>query len=102
MDTSSLHDATLLSATFVWGEGVLTLLLRNYSKAAGQIVTKELTAEGVCNLIMPREQGWGPSVSINEVRGPVTRADGKQVLEIEMQTGDIIQLAADRIALPQF
>jgi hypothetical protein len=37
---------------------------------------------------------WGFSVSINEVRGPVATGDDFSVLEIELQSGDLIRIEA--------
>ena len=40
-----------------------------------------------------RSHPWGPSVSINEVRGPIQN-DASYRLEIEMQSGDTLILEA--------
>lgn len=43
---------------------------------------------------MPAKVSMGPSVSINQVRGPTPTEDGALRLEIEMQTGDLLILEA--------
>lgn len=55
-----------------------------------------ITAAGTTELVCPRRHPWGASVSINEVRGPEPH-DGGVRLEIEMQSGDVLALAAQMI-----
>src|SRR5688572_27707260 len=50
-------------------------------------------ATSVCRLACDRLTPWGFSVSINEIRGP-TAAGDHAVLEIEMQSGDILRIEA--------
>ena len=46
-----------------------------------------------------RQPPWGFSVSINEVRGPAAAGDDASVLEIEMQSGDLIRIEAVAFSL---
>jgi hypothetical protein len=91
-----MHDWTLVSILFEWKCGCVTLEFRT----DGSNSTK-LTAHGVCELHVPRLNDWGPSVSVNRVFGPSDGASGRRELEIEMQSGDRIRIAAASIDVPQ-
>lgn len=60
----------------------------------------ELRARSVRSLDCPRREGWGPSCSVNEVRGPFV-SDGTltKYIEIEMQSGDVIVIAAEAFSI---
>jgi hypothetical protein len=87
-----LHDATLEKLALDWRAGCAEVLLH----AATGVVT--LRASGVTKLACPRLHPWGPSSSVNEVRGPLAR-DGRMVLELEMQSGDVIVIEAERFGV---
>jgi len=53
-----------------------------------------IVATAVRRLECDRQLPWGFSVSISEVRGPTPMQDGAAVLEIEVQSGDLIRVAA--------
>ena len=57
-----------------------------------------ITGRATTMLTCPREQSWGESASINEVRGPVGDGENKR-LEIEMQSGDVIVAIASEFVL---
>jgi hypothetical protein len=94
-----LHDATLEKLSLDWGVGSAEVSL----KTAGGIVL--VRASGVTKLLCPRLYPWGPSSSVNQVRGP-RALGGASILEIEMQSGDVIVLEAasfivdDRLGSP--
>ena len=90
-----MHDWTLVSLTFDWQGASATLSLRNPSSE-----TVSLVAENVVNLLMPKRDEWGRSVSVNEVAGPTLQSDGTQTLRIEMQSGDVIEITAGSFVLP--
>ncbi|MFN8149677.1 MAG: hypothetical protein U0R24_00935 [Solirubrobacterales bacterium] len=77
-----LHDATLLDVRLDWEQG--TARIRFQTNKA----TASLTVNGLASVVIPRREPWGSSASVNELR-EVT--DG---LEIEMQSGDVIQIEA--------
>ena len=83
-----LHDATLISVEFVWQEGVCKLKIEKWSIEQQKSAPFVITFNGVTNLSMPRNEEWGPSESINEAK----HLNG--VFSIEMQSGDIISIAA--------
>ena len=85
-----LHDATLVSVRLDWATGIAVFSARAALPDAPEV---SVTAEGVTNLQCPREQPWGESVSINEVRGPVPHEKGSR-LEVEMQSGDVLLVEA--------
>ena len=85
----SLHDFTLISMTMDWKSGETSLLLR------GDVGYLSIVAKETCSVSCPRRSPWGESVSINEVRKlQVTKAPYTR-LEIEMQSGDLIELEAE-------
>lgn len=90
-----LHDATLVDLHLDWKAGKLLIDLRVGSPRAG---TVQLKAHGVSLLECPRRSPWGESVSVNEIRGPFSSADGKR-LEIEIQSGDTLVVHADSFEL---
>ena len=90
-----MHDWTLISVTFEWQTGKVSLLFQDENS---QIV-KVTTADSV-DLRISKNEEWGPSISVNEVSGPSLLADGNYRLRIEMQSGDTIQIDAGTISLP--
>ncbi len=90
-----MHDWTLISVSVAWEIGSAEFQL---IKMGGECVS--LSAERVIRLVVPHKNEWGPSVSINEVRGPTTVDGGMQKIEIEMQSGDLIEIIAERFHLP--
>ncbi len=97
LEWDQLHDATLLRLECHWEDGHTTVLLRT-----GDTLSSEtrIVATRARRIECPRLQPWGPSVSVNEVRGPVPlpHQQGSR-LEIEMQSGDVIVLEAEEIRL---
>jgi hypothetical protein len=90
-----MHDSVLLSVEFEWKSAQLKLLFDTYP--AGMVA---LTAEGVTDIRIPRENPWGPSVHVNEVRKVPARSREPRKLEIEMQSGDTISITAASFGLP--
>ena len=93
---SLMHDWTLLSIVYDWKSGQVALQLR---RGGSEFVS--VAAMGVIDLHVPQRKEWGPSVSVNEVRGPIAEPRGKQVLEIEMQSGDVIRIVASSFNFPE-
>jgi len=94
LDDLRLHDATLEALSLDWGAGRAEAVFRT---GTGTVL---LQASGLARLVCPRMHPWGPSVSVNHVRGPQAQ-DGRSVLEIEMQSGDVIRSGPARhVALP--
>jgi hypothetical protein len=90
-----MHDWTLVSLAFDWVTGMVTLNLLNPQSQPVSIVAKNATM-----FHAPRIQEWGRSVSINAVIGPEDYSIGKQKLQIEMQSGDVIEIIAESFKLP--
>lgn len=86
-----LHDATLESMELHWSSGEAVLRIRTGDPTHPQ---RLVVASAVRRLGCDRQLPWGFSVSINEVRGPVAAGDGASVLEIEMQSGDLVRIEA--------
>nr|WP_300311507.1 hypothetical protein [Halomonas sp.] len=90
-----MHDWTLLSINFEWEKGVTLINLRNPKSQEVSVV-----ARGTKKLIIPRQEGWGPSVSINDTEGPFPLENGNLYFSLEIQSGDNIELEAKGISLP--
>ncbi|MDQ1835132.1 hypothetical protein [Massilia scottii] len=90
-----MHDWALLSLLFDWEGAHLTLTLRNRSS---DIVS--LTVDGVVRLMVPKQSEWGRSGMVNEFTGPTRQLDGTEKLQIEMQSGDVIEITAGSFSFP--
>ena len=88
-DFTDLHDATLVRVVVLWNEDAQAELSFRLDRR-----TLTLKASGVTNLTCPHENPWGPSVSVNELRGPLDVRDGVRRIEIEIQSGDTILVEA--------
>ena len=90
-----MHDWTLVKITFDWRQARVAVDLEDAAFTA-----KTLVAEGVRELRVPKAHEWGASVSVNEVSEFSANPDQGRWLRIEMQSGDVIQILADRFAFP--
>ena len=95
-DFADLHDATLDGLSLDWEAGLLRFGIRLESY---QVTHLELRAIEVKRLSCPRREEWGRSSYVNEVRGPVVINEGGGRLEIEMQSGDVIEIEAREVLL---
>jgi hypothetical protein len=86
MDKPNLHDATLLDVVLTWGK---TAGVEVRFRDCGPRIVR-LRARNARLLSCPHENPWGPSVSVNEIRGPEPRDGDTQRVEIEVQSGDTI------------
>jgi hypothetical protein len=59
-----------------------------------------LIAEGVLELRVPKMNEWGPSISVNEIVELDASTGQGRCLDIEMQSGDVIRIVAEKIVLP--
>src|SRR5438477_7386965 len=89
-----MHDWTLATILYEWKQARATLAFHGPDHRSAVIV-----AENVSQLNIPHANEWGPSVSVNEVRGPSDIGDQRR-LEIEMQSGDVIVITARSFDLP--
>ena len=89
----NLHDAVLERIELRWEDGLATIEVTLVP--GGPYV---ITASGIRSFRMTRLQEWGPSVFIH---GAKVRAEDEHgsVLEIEMQSGDTITCASDRLTM---
>lgn len=88
---TELHDATLEALEMRWSSGDVILRIRTGDAMHPHRV---VAASSVRRLTCSREMPWGFSLSINEVRGPKPIDDDVFLIEIEMQSGDIIRIEA--------
>lgn len=90
-----MHDWTLVCIAVDWAPGLATITFRNHESKEVQLV-----AYGIIDVHIPKKQEWGESVSVNETNGPMLLGNGNYFLEIEMQSGDRINIEANSIAMP--
>lgn len=88
---AGLHDATLESMELRWSSGEVVLRFRTGDPTHPRRV---VVASAVRRLVCERQMPWGFSVSLNEIRGPVPSGDDGFLLEIEMQSGDLMRIEA--------
>lgn len=79
-----LHDATLHAIHFAWAEGRCTLQLATVDLGERALVFSDVT-----EVHIPKEQPWGPSVSIDAAREPSPNR-----FEVELQSGDVLRVQA--------
>ena len=85
-----LHDATLESLELRWSSGEAVMRIRTGTTHPQGVIVASAVRRVSCDRLMP----WGPSVSINKVSGPSSAGVDGSVLEIEMQSGDVIRIEA--------
>ena len=90
-----MHDWTLLAIKIEWEAGRVESIFSTHLRGSIPLV-----AEGVAELHMPRRNDWGPSVSVNKVKGPSATNGDLQTLEVEMQSGDCIRIVAASFHMP--
>jgi hypothetical protein len=90
-----MHDWTLLSVLFDWKDARVTLCFTT------DRTEEMIVATSVVDLHVPQSNEWGPSVSVNGVKGPFESENGRQSIEIEMQSGDVIRIVASSFMMPK-
>jgi hypothetical protein len=91
-DLPNLHDATLERVVLLWNKDARAELSFRLDHRTITVI-----ASGVTNLTCPHENPWGPSVSVNALRGPFDACevrDGVRRIEVEIQSGDTIRVDA--------
>ena len=84
-----LHDAMLRRLVVDWGAATLRIEL---ATSEGDRV---IEASGLQRLVVGHSEAWGPSANINSVS-----RSSDHILEIEMQSGDVISVEAAEFVLP--
>ena len=95
-DWGVLHDAVLVSVTVSWEYGTADLVLNLPAPPRRQL---KIRTDGLSWLCCPREQPWGKSVHVNDVNVILPDAGQRGEIRIEMQSGDVLDIKADRIGI---
>lgn len=95
-DWPDLHDANLNSLGLDWEAGEATLRIQQVGESTASLL---LVASGVTRLTCDRLLPWGKSVFINRALKPILKGDDVQLLEVEMQSGDLICIEATSFSL---
>lgn len=89
-----MHDFTLLNIKVEWATGVAKVTLLN-----GNSTEVVIHIDGLIMMRIPRLNEWGMSVSINTAKLGSSSC-GNMSMNIEMQSGDIIEIIAEKIVTP--
>lgn len=89
-----MHDWTLISIAMEWSSSVVTVKLLDRTST-----TREIVAHGIRGISVRRDEPWGPSVSVLGYR--FSEKNGGIQLQIDIQSGDSIDIEAARIDMPQ-
>jgi len=95
---NDLHDASLRSVAVDVDASTAVLVFEPVS-GVDKPEQVRLIAHGWRTLSLPKREPWGHSAVwyVNEARGPWTLASGLKRVEIEMQSGDILEIEAARL-----
>jgi hypothetical protein len=85
-----LHDATLTFISVLWKERTVTLSFKAGIPAPATIA---ITGHDFAAVEIPRQDPWGPSVSV--LSAQIDSHDGRLQLSVEMQSGDTIHIVAN-------
>ena len=88
-----MHDWTLVSIAMDWSSAVVTVRLLDRTSTP-----REIVAYGVRSIAVRRNEPWGPSVSVLGYR--LAEKGGVIQLQIDIQSGDSMDIEAARIDLP--
>lgn len=88
IDSLSLHDATLREVEVSWAKAECVIRL-----STADFPDCELLFTGISEVIIPKQQPWGPSSSINTLTEQAANH-----YEIEMQSGDTLRIASSKIS----
>jgi hypothetical protein len=92
LDFPNMHDAILESIEIEWESGTTSLRLGLVGSPPPKLV---LVFSDVREIHVPREQPWGPSVSVNTVEHTEDDGDSNCVtMRLKMQSGDEIKIRA--------
>mgnify|MGYP000887026360 CR=1 FL=1 len=92
-----LHDARLLSFSMQWRAGVLTL---DFLLVGEDELDLRVVLHGITGIYCPREHPWGgPAPYVNEVLQPDVVPGQGDVLELEMQSGDVLRFVFESFEL---
>ncbi len=84
IEGAGLHDATLLSLTLDWAKAEVKILVLLLGGIPATLYFHEVTTA-----LLPRDQPWGPSNSINETKQP-----SPDEYVVEMQSGEALRFKA--------
>lgn len=88
-----MHDWTLLDMSYSWKDKEYVVRLLDQSSNITYV-----KAFNVQRVAFTHIEEWGPSVSVNSFEEHKDN-NGVQEIDIEMQTGDVINIVAERIII---
>jgi hypothetical protein len=90
-----MHDWTLIRIIAAWKDAEIIFEFKDETSSL-----RTIKANSFSKLTVPRLNEWGPSVSVNKIIGPMLFPDGTNHLQIQMQSGDMLELIAKNITMP--
>lgn len=88
-----MHDWTLTKIIYEWEhDGLCRIFFRDRASKDRSVEAHQVSA-----LSIPRKEEWGPSISVNSVT--YKRSKDHQEMNIEMQSGDVINVIASVIQI---
>ena len=94
-----LHDAILKHIKIDWEQGVLSLELELHESIRQELAPElSLVFYGFKEMRCPRNFPWAPSDSVNGVEVQLYQDNFKKC-NIEMQSGDVISIIAEKISV---
>ena len=90
-----MHDWVFNSIEVNWHSGLSLISLTDRKS-----INREIIIQGIINFSLSRRFEWGESISINKT---LLKEKGEGYnLVIEMQSGDTIEIIANKICLPSY
>ncbi len=90
-----MHDWTLVTIHFDWKSGETRVDFLNEHSDLVSLFTNQ-----TIELYAPRINDWGSSVSVLNISSIAFLENGKNKIEIQMQSGDIIKIVANTFVFP--
>lgn len=88
-----MHDWTLVSLNIDWEKSTLVIKFLNNNSLPVDIIFNKVKFVNI-----PKWDGWGESVNVNKFN---LKDDATyKIIEIEMQSGDIINIIANDVVMP--
>jgi len=88
-----LHDAPVQEIKVEWGARCCVISLNVFLRQGERASPCQIRFDGVAEVHVPMRSSWGKSIAVN------THAQVGKTYRLEMQSGDMIQVVAERVEL---
>ncbi|MCH7335316.1 hypothetical protein [Acinetobacter sp. NIPH 2699] len=90
-----MHDWSLISIQIDWIQSSLIVHLKD-----SQSQNVMLIAEKFKTFNISKKNEWGESISINQIINLSILDNGNSFLKVEIQSGDVFEIEAEKITFP--